>query len=514
MPISVGYGSTKTLNLPHRSRRPNSATLSLGVWETKQRQQERQEEMIYRERAQYLRDQRMFGNQQTLENQRFGNREALEGQQQEGRSRLATEKDELDWWQGEENKYQAAAEAAKEAGGGVFTDTGKKRYGKLQGYLDKLDEDRRGGEDEAGRLTPGQYHQGRAQILQKYAELFDSTRDTVPLDQQPGYERITPGLRRERRGADGVYEDQGPASRLELNPEQRKAQDEALFGTDSQGRAGQYRTDRYGTYFEPDKQEKEAPSSAEKMTEELGSRNALRDELDKDRSFDRKKPRDEWTKEDIAANNAIQDTLDEQTPRPPMAKSGVGDMVGGMFPSLAPLGAAGGAAAGAPGGGGGPMPSVATPEERDALPPNTWYIAPDGEPALTPPSKDDGVFTPGNPTGLAPIVPPSQNQPPPATAEMSPERKAARAKRRQDKKAAAAEVPAAGARPTSVEEHMKAMYEEAVEATKLDETKRVDLSKSRTQSRRERMERKKAANPARRAGKTIDEYLKEQNEEE
>lgn len=483
MPISVGYGSNKSLNLPQRSRRPNSAALSLGVWETKQRRQERQGEMIYRERAQYLRDQRLFGNQQALESQRFGNQEAMEDQRQEGRSRLATEKSDLDWWEEQENELSGQVDEIREESGGAFTTKGRTRYDDLQTALDALERDEDGNEVEGGRFTPRERHEARTKLYQGYLNKFKSGRDIVPPDQRPGYERITPGLRRERRGADGVYEDQGPASRLELTPEQRKAQDEALFGTDSQGRSGQYRTDRYGTYFERDKQEKADPSGSDKMLEDLQKRNALTDEIIKKRGLS--KDRDLWGDENKDSDAVYEEILKE------VDEIMKGDEGGGE-------GASGGAAPDAP------VTRVGGKFEAAPVPPPT--------------SLDDGVPTEDNSTGFLPIPPVDASQPSePAEPGSAPNPVPLEPEGEQPARSTPwnpfindvlpegfeGETPTVEQRPDWLPEDWK---ERDADLETPEVAQRKKISREASQRRRERLGRKKDANPARRKGKTIDEY--------
>jgi hypothetical protein len=268
MPISVTYGNASNSS-PYRRRytrggsRDNSVALSLGVFEAKQRRQEhvqdriaRQQETVwtegYRAHAQQLRDEAQFGREQEME---------------ETRSRRDVEQDELNWWQEQEKGLAGQVDALYGENQGEFSETGRKRYSKLQEILEKLDDD----EENGKTLTPRERHEARAGVYRDFISRFNRARDVIPQDQRPGHERVTPDFRVEQRQPDGTYKDVGPASRMRLSPEQRKAQDEALFGKDSLGRPGQYRTDTHGTYFEPFEQKEASaePSPVGKMTERL-----------------------------------------------------------------------------------------------------------------------------------------------------------------------------------------------------------------------------------------------------
>jgi hypothetical protein len=246
---------------------------------------------------------------------------------EEMRSRRATEQDQVDWWQDREDDLMSQVDAIRRDSGGHFTPAGQQEYDSLISDIGALRRDQEGTGDDDGRLTASQYHKARAQRIQGYLGGFRPDEAITAIDQRPGYEKITDNGRLLRREADGSYKDVGLAPWDRLTPEQREAYKESHFDTDPQGRPGQWVTDTHGRRFEPDEQEKAAPSYSDQVEEALKKRNSIREGLFKDRGIN-PDPDMRDDKQKAAAKEA-NDRVDSLVPMPPDPGAGGG---GGNVP--------------------------------------------------------------------------------------------------------------------------------------------------------------------------------------
>lgn len=102
---------------------------------------------------------------------------------QERRDRAYTDRDQLDWWQGQgDSLADKVAEIERESGGVFSNDAATQAYKQLQQNLRALEQDKK----KHGHLTPIQWHQARAKIYQDYLAGFNRDRDITPWKDRPG----------------------------------------------------------------------------------------------------------------------------------------------------------------------------------------------------------------------------------------------------------------------------------------------------------------------------------------
>ncbi len=143
----------------------------------------------------------------------------------------------------------------------------KARFDTLQNALDIAEDQLLEKGDK--KWTSLQVYETAAEEIKKFLAGHKDTH-LVPPENRPGAERVTRDGRLIRKGMDGKDEDLGLAPWNMLTPEQREAREaerQSRFGTDLQGREGQYRRDQYGEYFDPFTQQKETPSWSERAGE-------------------------------------------------------------------------------------------------------------------------------------------------------------------------------------------------------------------------------------------------------